>query len=266
MKNYLPLFAFLLMVSALSAQVTLHEETFDGSAGSWSVVDVVGDQTWEPREFDGMMFMQMNGYDGAPFDNEDWLISPSIDLEGTTGEELSFQSAANFSGPQLELLISNNYEAGENPNDANWTDLTDQASWSATGYEEVQSGGIDLSGFNGTVNIAFKYTSSPAANAKLWQIDNVLVIGEDGSSTNEIREKRFISTPVVNGTLLQFDILDPSLEYEFSIYNIAGRQLNTFAREGVQTNVSVYVADLADGVYVLSIQTSSGVKSYQFVK
>ncbi|MEO1711879.1 MAG: choice-of-anchor J domain-containing protein [Bacteroidota bacterium] len=266
MKQSLLLVVLFALANSLSAQVTLHEETFEGTIGSWSAFDVTGPQAWEPREFDGAMFMQMNGFDGGPMENEDWLISPSIDLEGTTGEELTFQSAANFSGPQLELLISTNHENGENPNDATWTDYTDQATWSNSDFEEVQSGVIDLSGINGSIHIAFKYVSGPDVDAKLWQIDNVLVVGEDGSSTNEIVEQSLISTPVVNGEVLQFDVLDASEEYQFAIYNMAGRVIRTFDQGGMHTTVTVPVATFPNGVYILSVRSGKAIRSFQFVK
>jgi len=58
--------------------------------------------------------------------NEDWLISPKINLSGVTAAKLSFEHAGNYFTNVAEsttIWISENYTDGL-PSTATWTQLT----------------------------------------------------------------------------------------------------------------------------------------------
>ena len=115
----------------------------------------------------------MSGYAGTNNANEDWLISPSIDLSGLTAASLSFQTASRFTGNVLEIKISSDYTSG-NPNGATWTDLTAILD-ASNSYTWTNSGNIDISSFvGGNVRVAFKYTSTSSASMT-WEVDNVKI-------------------------------------------------------------------------------------------
>jgi hypothetical protein len=115
----------------------------------------------------------MSGYSGTNNANEDWLISPAIDLSGLTAASLSFQTASRFTGNVLEVKISSNY-AGGDPNSATWTNLTATLD-ASNSYTWTNSGAIDVSSFvGGNVYVAFKYTSTSSASMT-WEVDNVKI-------------------------------------------------------------------------------------------
>ena len=155
-------------------------EGFDLSWGAWDTISVLGAEVWDRDNsfgINGTPCAQMNGYSGGAQDNEDWLVSPPMNLDDYTNEVLTFYNAVNYSGPDLEALISTDYDGGGDPGTATWTSLSftmSPGSWAWT-----LSGNIDLSSYNGTaVYIAFKYTSSTSAGAANWEIDEVLVTGD----------------------------------------------------------------------------------------
>jgi PKD repeat protein len=176
--------------SATTTSVVMYED-FNWSWMAWQTISVVGDQLWTRNNNfgpDGTPCAYMNGYSGGAQNNEDWLISPPMNLGAYTGEVLTFYTAKNFSGPDLEVKYSNNYDGGGNPASATWTDLS--ATLSSGGYAWTHSGNISLSGVSGSaVYIAFVYNST-TSGAALWEVDNVLVTGSgpdpEGVVINEI--------------------------------------------------------------------------------
>lgn len=64
-----------------SNSVVANQEGFDTDLGNWTGYTVTGDQVWEWASF-GIPpgCAKMNGYDGGAQINEDWLISPAINL------------------------------------------------------------------------------------------------------------------------------------------------------------------------------------------
>ncbi|OQX72475.1 MAG: hypothetical protein B6D61_13650, partial [Bacteroidetes bacterium 4484_249] len=115
--------------SATTANIAIIEsENFDDvTFGNWTTVSVTGDQEWvivENYGVNGTPCAKMTGYDGQPYANEDWLISPALNLDNYTGEVLNFQNAMNYSGNPLELKVSTNYSGSGDPNSADWTRQT----------------------------------------------------------------------------------------------------------------------------------------------
>ncbi len=163
--------------SATTTNVILFED-FNWSWMAWTPVSVVGAQEWSRDNsfgIGGSACAQMSGYSGGAQVNEDWLISPPMDMDAYTGEVLSFYTAKNYSGPDLEVKYSTNYDGGGNPGTATWTTIT--ATLSPGSWAWTSSGNIDLSGVNGdAVYLAFVYTSD-ASSAATWEVDNVLVTG-----------------------------------------------------------------------------------------
>ena len=120
----------------------------------------------------------MNGF-GADAASEDWLISPPMDLSGDEIPLLSFSHFVRFGGPDLQVLVSSDYDS--DPNVANWTDL--QIDFSTLPEREwVDFKDINLASFNGTAtHVAFKYVSNgpEGGDGRLAGIDSVVVAKSD---------------------------------------------------------------------------------------
>lgn len=252
----------------LAQEVLLQELFDDGTLGVFTAYSVTGPmQEWEARMFEGKQFAQMNGFDGGIQENEDWLISPALDMDQYSDEVLTFENASNFSGPDLELLVSTDYDGTGDPNTATWTDLSDQVTWSSSGYEYVDSGELDLSSFTGTGYIAFKYISNTAVDGKLWQVDGITVTAGTLSNVNDLqKERRLISTPRVIDGQLSFTVLAEQGEMSFALYTADGRFVQQFKHAGWAGTVSVAVTHLPAGVYVLQAMGESGARAYRFTR
>jgi hypothetical protein len=164
--------------------VPIFSETFTAGIGAWTAFSVVGAEVWAYSAVYGNpgAMAKMSGYATTNKANEDWLISPSLNLSELTAATLSFDNAYKFTGNPIEVYVSTNYPGTGSPAAAGvtWTALTG-ASLSQGNYVYVNSGALNLDAFTGAgktnVRIAFKYTSTTSA-ASTWEIDNVKVIGD----------------------------------------------------------------------------------------
>jgi hypothetical protein len=151
------------------------EDDFEGGLDKWYTFSVLGDQVWEhsPQYGNPGSCAKMTGYSGGAFANEDWLISPQIDLTSATVGTLKFETAMNYSGFPMEVYISEEYDGTGDPNDAEWVQINpvlSSGSWTWTG-----SGNIDLSDYFGSgIYFAFKFTCSDQESST-WEVDNVEV-------------------------------------------------------------------------------------------
>ena len=150
--------------------VIIFNQDWEGDWNGWTQVSMEGESEWTIAEHDNNHYAYMNAYnDGI---NEDWLISPTFDLEAYTNVVLNFRSAMNYNGPDIEVYFSNNYD-GIDPTTASWLPLTcdlSQGSWTWT-----ESGEISLDEFTGTnCHIAYKYTSTETEAAG-WEIDDIML-------------------------------------------------------------------------------------------
>lgn len=158
----------------------LFQETFSNNFPLWTKFSVIGSQSWTLDTTYGNpgSCAKMSGFaSGSNHANEDWLISPPIDLSAVTFASISFETATKFSGNSLEILISTNYIGTGNPNIANWTALIATLSPTTGNYVWTPSGKIDISTFSGgTMYLGFKYTST-TLGAATWEVDNIKISG-----------------------------------------------------------------------------------------
>lgn len=162
-------------------------EDFSEGLGAFSDVSLQSVTTWETSSQgnpDSAPYAVASGFQGGSgVPANDWLITPACDFEALEDETLSFLNAFGFSDTirGLSVKVSTDYDGGGDSTsvaDANWTDVSDQVTFSEGDFEFVESGDVDLSAAefqSESTYIAFQYESSgtDSGQAKDWQIDNV---------------------------------------------------------------------------------------------
>ncbi|MBP8944924.1 MAG: choice-of-anchor J domain-containing protein [Paludibacteraceae bacterium] len=210
-------------------------ETFEQGFGKFTTQNVLGDQVWEysPQ----YKYVKITGYvDGTKENhaNEDWLISPEIDLSNVTAAKLTFEHVIrNFANPATEatLWVSENYIDGL-PSTATWTQLTTPLFTNFSDWTFGSSGEISLTPYAGKkIRIAFKYISTDI-KAGTWEIKNFKV--EEGEAATPPAD-----TPTGEGT-------------EISPYNVIAAIQN----QGNSKWVTGYIVGNIDGSGI-SITTES---------
>ena len=156
------------------AETLLTQESFD----KFTAYSVKGDEVWT---FDGQYGAKMSGYvNGATLENEDWFITPAIDLTGKSAVTFSFEHARGPKGSMAValsnyvVLISNDYVSGD-PNAATW-EVVEGVNHGTTAWGYVSSGKLPIPAAFLTANcrIALKYTCDNTESAT-WEARNFVV-------------------------------------------------------------------------------------------
>jgi len=180
----LGVFGFSYSFAADPVETTVFSEPFLTSLGGFSAQSVTGTQVWTWSSYQGVGYAKMNGYANSVNNiNEDWLISPSINLAGLDSAILTFTQANYYKvtstiSSEQTVWISSDYVSG-NPGDATWTQMTIPNYQTAlSSYTFINSGNMKVpAAFKGKrVVIAFKYVST-AATSSTWEVYNFLLKG-----------------------------------------------------------------------------------------
>ena len=231
-------------------------EDFNDGLGVFTAYDAYGDQNWHQGTYQGTTYANMNGYaEGAPHQNEDWLISPTINIPNGLYEELQFdfRTAKKFEGPDLQVLVSMDYDGEGEPSEYTWLNITDVFDFSMGDYEWVESGTFVIDEIlPGHYHFAFLYTSTNEAAAS-WEIDYVKLIGKGTTSVNENNIQSVSLYPNPAREQVSFTL---ESDAQVSIFDVMGRmvsEMNAVAGEA-QLNVS----ELESGVYFVNVRYANG--------
>jgi len=216
----------------------IFEYDFESSLGDFTTVNVLGDdQDWYHSSYQGTGYAKMSGYSGGAVPNEDWLITPEIDLTNITNSTLSVNQAINYLGDQwdqVSILISSDYDE-TNPSAANWTEIIPETKPEGNSWAFVQSEAIDISAFDGeTVHVAFKYVSSDS-NAPTWEVGNVSVAGMGAANT----KSGIIVDPVNMEVLYTYDA---GWEKTEGAYYVKSMDYDAMGEPGAYNNFSSSVS------------------------
>ena len=165
----------LILGVTVSAQILLKDfNDLSVTSGGWATQSITGTQEWGTYEYGGEIFAKISGYANSQNnENEDWLISPKINLSLYDTLYLSFKTAMNYTGNVLDVLYSKNYSGTGNPNSATWNTIT--ATLSSGSWTWTESGNINISSINDTaVYLGFKYTST-STESSTWELDNIKI-------------------------------------------------------------------------------------------
>jgi len=161
-----------------SNTIEILSESFEDKDNEWTTYSVAGKKNWRKSSYGNRQFMKISGFKGDEPCN-DWLLSPTLDLENFSEIILTFETAKNHNDiiEGLEIFVSTDYQNGKNPQNYKWTKVTGKMSQGK--YLWALSGCIDITKFSGnSTTIAFKYSNSSIRKASTWEIDDIILTGE----------------------------------------------------------------------------------------
>lgn len=168
----------------VSSAMTVFEEDFQTitneaqlDALGWTNVNVSGgSERFEDSSFSGNRYMKISAFGTGESPLEAWLVTPAINLDGTTQEELSFDVSANFeTGTILEVFITNNFTG--DPTTTDWTLVDANIPVGGSGFGSFVGSNINISCLDGDVHVAFKYLGADGGAETRYHIDEVKVTG-----------------------------------------------------------------------------------------
>jgi len=176
--------------SLLQAQTTILDQTLltQTSFNTFTAVSIKGTQKWSFSDLYGAMCSGYSG--GINYENEDWLISPVMDLSKTDNAQLTF-SHTRGNAAVMDVGVTNGwYKAYAtasytgDPATTQWAELTNLNQSITTAWQYVSSGNlvIPAAAKSQSSRIAFRYISS-ASESATWELKNVKVTGE-AATTN----------------------------------------------------------------------------------
>lgn len=117
-----------LFINDLTSQIVVHEENFSNCASiEWTSVasseDTDDNDFWECISAGGLTFMEMNGLGGGV--DDEWLVSPSLDLSSYQSVYMNFSYKNIFQGQDIRLYVSQDYDGSgsEGLDAASWNEI-----------------------------------------------------------------------------------------------------------------------------------------------
>jgi hypothetical protein len=167
-------------------QLPYSEDYTDNTFGELRTFSVVGnDQVWEVADYGNPApGAKVTGYAGQNYANEDWMITPGLDLSAVTEAKMVFDEAINYAtdvNSEMPIMVSTDYTGAGDPTTATWTELTVTGRSTGDNWDFVTVNEVNLTAYAGeaAIYIGFKYTSTTEGGAT-WEVDNILV--EEGAA------------------------------------------------------------------------------------
>ncbi len=153
-------------VNIFSASQSILTQNFTGFSGTlnvpgWKNISQSSTIKWTGDTFNGNGYARISAFNTGQSDVATWLITPPFAVTGDA-ETLTFTSQDAYDdGAALEVLVSTDYDGGNNPENFTWTKVCPNVSGGhSSGFSPtfVASGNTDLSSFTGSnVYVAWRY-------------------------------------------------------------------------------------------------------------
>lgn len=295
MKKTLFSLSLLAGLTLASAQVTIFQDGFEDyddftidNFGDWIQVDVDGGTTWGSSDVDfpnesyvgagiifnlsqatiltdGSGYAAYNGDKGlyffasgannTAFPNNDWVISPQISLSGAVGSKLRLYAKAltDQYGPDVfDIAIS-----------TTGTDLTDFEFITApiqppTEYELYE---FDLSDYDGQdIYIAINCTTD---DGFVLMIDDFEVVADEVLAVSDLNRSvsALYPNPVADAFQVNLSSKFNSNDVKVAVTDLTGKLVKSFGN-----STSYNIADLAPGVYIVTITDGKTTETRKVVK
>lgn len=252
-----------------STTVTMLNETFDAACGAgpipagWSRQSVTGNQQWNCYTVasSGNVVYRMNGFQGGNNVNEDWLVTPRMDLSAPNTLGFRFSMWKRFAGTEPQIMLSTDF-AGD-VTTANWTPLTITTGPADTNAWKMHN--ISIVPYKATpFFIAFKYTSTASDGYDL-RIDSVMTMTTTGVfNLNEGNKMPVVVIGKAGNEQVNVAFsLGNAAAVTASIYDLSGREVyrNRFNGKAGDNRITLVPGNLRSGMYLvrLSDGTTYGV-------
>ncbi|MDT0691194.1 DUF5689 domain-containing protein [Salegentibacter sp. F188] len=145
----------------------------------WKNLNVSGgSEKFKPGTRNGNRYFRISAYNTTENPLEAWLVTPEINLDGTSGEVFSADILASFDNATiLEIYVTTNFTG--NPKTTEWQLLDGNIPVGPSNQNGTvfRNSKIDISCLEGTVNFGFRYHGAVPDKTTTYDVDNVRVTG-----------------------------------------------------------------------------------------
>ncbi len=245
-------------------RVTVYDRDFTSNPfdAGWTETSVSGTEGWDWNgSFGNVSFAPF--IDDACRANDNWLISPAIDLSAQTSERLAFDIARGFGGTNpLEVYYSTSYNGDGSINPADWILLTTISSEDFTSNNiPVRFDGFEqLASAVGQVYVAFRYNFE-SGSCSTWRLANFEITADgnnnlaDFACNNPVNRIHSIQgagfQSPVQGAYVQVEAVVTASFQDTSNGGLAGfylQELDVNADSNPLTSEGIFVYDNGFGV------------------
>ena len=167
-----------------SNTMTIFQEDFQGIGNEseldgmgWTNVNVSGgSERYERNEFSGDVYMKISAFATGENPLEAWLVTPAINLDSSSEEELSFDISSNFETGQIITAFITEDFTGD-PTTTEWTQLDVAIPIGDGGFGDFVTLTANISCLSGDVNVAFQYLGADGGAETRYHIDDIKVTG-----------------------------------------------------------------------------------------
>ncbi|MDQ7918080.1 choice-of-anchor J domain-containing protein [Mesonia sp. MT50] len=164
---------------------SLVEYNFQDSFEGWTSVSVTGAQEWEAQTD----YIQASGFDNGQVENEDWVVSPEIDLTNETDLKFQISQAINYANDVsfMKIYASTNYTG--DVTSTTWDEISLTTTPAGDSNDFILSEEYDFTAYEGeTIHLALEYNSTDT-DAGRWRVEDVFVktVGITGASNAETK-------------------------------------------------------------------------------
>jgi len=199
--------------------------------------------------------------EGGAGPNNDWLVSPVINLQGATGSSLSVWVKSLSDTYGLERYRIGVYVGTGTPtsnSDFTLFGLTNLIAPYPAWGERIQS----LAAYDGqSIRIGIKCTSS---NAYMFMVDDFKVTAAT-LSIKDVVENSFSVYPNPTNNLVKISNTSSYLINSIAISDLNGRTVKSIKLNG-ETSAEVNISDLSAGIYLMNISSDQGSVIKKIVK
>ncbi|MFA6149714.1 MAG: choice-of-anchor J domain-containing protein [Chitinophagaceae bacterium] len=223
---------------------------------SWSKYSSGGMEMWNCFEHNtGNSSVRMYGNDGAANTaNEDWLISPKIDMSSPDAMAVSFHLYKSFSGNELQVMISHDYAGSGSPDSASWTAIS--LPMSAADVDKWMHFTFPVTAFKSQAfYVGFKYNSKVSAAYDI-RVDSFMTMIKTGIQRVYpfSEELKVLGQSSSNDIKLSVSSLSAG-NFDLELYNTLGQKMYARQIELHSGSQEIHITDIdfKAGMYIVKL-------------
>lgn len=245
------------------------------SVAGWTHANVEAGGTleWEGRSYNSDGYIQISAYGSSSTGADQvWLITPGINMDNSTSEELSFDvNIAYWNYAGLSVKISTDFDqTADGITTATWDDVTADFTIPTTptgGYGDFATAGhLDVSSYAGNMYVAFVYDGNAGASeTTTYQIDNVVIAEAGTVGIDDVVAVELNIYPNPSNGKFYIEMGDTfKVNTKIEVFNVVGMKVLETITSDFKTEIDL--SAMKQGVYYVRVDDGQNIVTQKVMK